>query len=228
MNKTYTLIYAMVFLLFASFKTSTECEYAGSNIGFAKTQTETAIAKDDINQARFFAYKALNAIEKSKKQLAECGCAYAEIDMEEGLQNLKLATKATSLSATRLLLERALEHTLHGLESLGAHHLHMSKYGNDFLVLNTKIAKINGPFSKEEGVNTLHEKIDSSLEKYKASLNRIVASVACEEARAFAEAIFDHCEKELLRSDISDGKKYYNLRTKQITAAALLRIPNCL
>lgn len=121
MNKTYIFISVMALLLFSSFTDNIECEYVGSNVGFAKTQTEAAISKDDINQARFYAYKALNAIEKSKKQLAVCGCEYAEIDLEEGLINLKMATKATSLNAIRIFLERSLKYTLSGIEALESH-----------------------------------------------------------------------------------------------------------
>lgn len=228
MNKTYIFICAVAFMLFSSFKTNMECQYAGSNISFAKTQTETALVKDDINKARYFAYKAINAMEKTKKQLADCGCEYAEVDLDEGLRKLKLATKATSLSATKMLLEKSLEHTLNGLESLEAHHLHTSKYGNEVLVLNTSPIKNEAAILKEQGIESLNEKIDISLEKYTASLKKIVESVGCKEARAFAQNIFEHCEKELLKDNLSEGKKYYNLRTKEITAEALLRIPNCL
>lgn len=229
MNKTYILICAAALILFSSFTSNMECEYAGSNINFAKTQTETAIAIDDINKARFYAYKALNAIEKSKKQLVVCGCEYAESDLEEGLKNLKLATKATSLNATRIFLERSLALTLRGLESLESHDQHQSKYGNDLLALNSTTSAKNGEtLLKYQGLASLNEKIDISLEKYKASLQKIVESVDCKEARAFAENIFENCEKELLKPNLTDGKKYYNLRTKEITADALLRIPDCL
>ncbi len=229
MNKTYLFISAMALVLFSSFTSNMECEYAGSNINFVKSQTEAAIAIDDINKARFYAYKALNAIEKSKKQLAMCGCEYAEIDLEEGLNNLKMATKATSLNATRIFLERSLTYTLGGIEALESHDLHQSKYGNDLLALNTSTATKNKTvLSTEQSITTLNEKIDISLEKYKASLQKIVETVSCKEARAFAKNIFDNCEKELLKSDLSEGKKYYNLRTKEITADALLRIPDCL
>lgn len=228
-NKTYILICAVALILFTSFTSNMECEYAGSNIGFAKTQTETAIVKDDINEARFFAYKALNAIEKSKKQLAVCGCEYAEFDLEEGLKNLKLATKATSLNATRIFLERSLVHTIIGLETLESHDQHQSKYGNNLLALNSTTSTKNGEtILKAQGLTSLNKKIDISLKKYTASLQKIVESVNCKEARAFVKNIFENCEKELLKPDLSEGKKYYNLRTKEITANALLRISDCL
>ena len=74
MKYYYPIHIVVLVFLFSSFKVDKACEYAGSNINYVKTQTEKAIAVDDINQARYFAYKALNAIEKSKNQLKECGC----------------------------------------------------------------------------------------------------------------------------------------------------------
>lgn len=226
MNKTLIIISAMVLMLFSSFTPNMECEYAGSNIGFAKTQTELAIAKEDINTARYHAFKALNAFEKSKTQLSICGCQYAGIEMQEGLRNLKLATKATSLSAAKVLLKRSLKHTIDGLESLEAHELHESSYDSEALTLNT----INGKpmISVEEGITSLQDKIDKSLQKYKQSLKVVMESADCKSAKAYAQNVFDHCEKELLKPNLSEEKKYYNLKTKEITADALLRIPDCL
>lgn len=228
MNKIYFYIVAVAMVLFSSFSSNLECEYAGSNIGYAKTLTEKAIQIDDINQARYFAYKALSAIEKSKKQLTVCGCKYAVEGMEESLSSLKLATKATTLNGTHVLLTRSLEHTKGGLEALEEHDLHESKYASDVLALNTKDAAEKNASLKETSVKTLTEKIDISLENYRNSLNKVVETVDCHEAKAFAQRVFDNCEQELLKENLSEGKKYYNLKTKEITAEALIRIGECI
>ena len=227
MKYYYSIFIVVLVLLFSSFKVDEACEYAGSNINYVKTQTEKAIAVDDINQARYFAYKALNAIDKSKNQLKECGCEYAAESIAEGLSNLKLAIKATSLNSTRILLNRALENTLGGLESLEEHELHDSKYGSNLLAMNTIVAKKEKASMKKPGKKELERKIDLSLEKYKESLNKIVNSVDCKEARAFAENIYSHCEQQLLLPNLTEGKKYYNLKTKDITAAALQKLNDC-
>ncbi len=227
MKNNYPLLLVVSVILFSSFKVDKACEYAGSNINYVKTQTEKAIAVDDINQARYFAYKALNAIEKSKDQLKECGCEYAAESIAEGLSNLILATKATSLNGTRILLSRALENTLGGIESLEEHELHNSKYGSTLLVMNTTMAKNKMTSMKTPGKKQLERKIDVSLEKYRISLDKIVNSVNCTEARAFAEKIYSHCEQQLLNSNLSEGKKYYNLKTKEITANALIILNDC-
>ena len=227
MKYRYSIHIVVLVFLFSSFKVDKACEYAGSNINYVKTQTEKAIAVDDINQARYLTYKALNAIEKSKNQLMECGCEYATENITESLSNLKLATKATSLNSTRILLNRALENTLGGLESLAEHELHDSKYGSNLLAMNTVVDKKEKTSKKKPGKKEFERKIDVSLEKYRESLNKIVNTVDCIEARAFAENIYLHCEQQLLLPNLTEGKKYYNLKTKDITAAALKRLNDC-
>lgn len=227
MKKIYFTLLLIAFCLFSSFKPSVACEYAGSNIGFVRSQTERAITINDINKARFFAYKALNAIEKSKKQLNKCGCDYAAKNIEEGLDNLKKAIKATTLSGTRILLNRALENTLGSLEALEKHELHNSKFASDVLVMNTVQANNPKIAMKRFDMKSLHQKIDESLLNYQESLNTIVNTVNCKEARAYAKKVFNHCEAQLLKPNLSEGKKYYNLRTKEITAEAILRLGDC-
>lgn len=230
MIKTYIPFITIIsFLIFSSFTVNLECEYAESTIAIAKSNTEKAIDVDDINQARYYAYKALNAIEKSKKQLEICGCSYAKKDLEEGLNNLILATKATTLDATHELLLKSLDYTLEGLNALTYHDLHESNQNKDkdIAMANTTInpTEIELPVSTKR--NSIHDTIDNSLEKYRLSLDNVVKTVDCKEAYNFTEKIVEQCEKQLLRNDLSDGKKYYYLRTKDITAKALARIGNC-
>lgn len=227
MRVSYLLVCVASFVLCSSFAPSMECEYAGSNVNFAKSQTTTALSKDNINTARYHAYKALNAIVKSKKQLAACGCQDADLELEEALQTLKIATKAASLSATKVLLERALEYTGNGLLALEEHHLHDSKYNTDALALNTINSDNVSAALQNSNIASLNQKIDISLKKYEASLAEIVTSVPCKEARDYAENIFENCEKELLKQNLSEGKKYYNLRTKEITKKALAMLTKC-
>ncbi|MFK5973952.1 MAG: hypothetical protein QM485_11840 [Flavobacteriaceae bacterium] len=228
MKKIHFTLFLVAFCLFSSFKPSAACEYAGSNINFVRSQTEKAIIINDINKARYFAYKALNAIEKSKKQLNECGCDYAAKNIEEGLDNLKKAIKATTLNSTRILLKRALENTLGSLEALEKHDLHNSNFASDVLVLNTVEANTTKTALKRFDMRFLHQKIDESLLNYQESLNTIINTVNCKEAKAYADKVFNHCETQLLKPNLSEGKKYYNLKTKQITAKALASLGECL
>jgi len=203
------------------------CEYASSNLGLVQTQTEKAIAENDLNKVRFFSYKALNAIEKTKKELTECGCEDANELIEEGKENLKQTVKANTLTDAKRLLRNALQNVLDGLSALEDHERHVSKYPTDVLAMNTAETENTESYSKIPTEDELHRKIDASLIDYQFSLDNIVETVDCKEALEFATRVYNNCESELLKPNLSEGKKYYNLRTKEITANALERLRDC-
>ena len=221
----FILLLSLPGLMFA---TDNACDYAGSNIGFIRSQTEKALAAEDVNQSRYFAYKALNAIEKSKEQLKECGCEYAYKSILEGLDNLKKATRVSSLQGTRILLQRALENTMGSLDALEEHEeLHESKYAGDVLAMNTRTAEENRLKAIQPKGKALEKKIDQFLEDYRQSLDKVVRSVNCREAYAYAIKVYEHCEQQLLNPELTEAKKYYNLKTQEITAEALKELENC-
>jgi len=226
--KTFCLLLSILaFSLFSSFATSDACNYAGSNFGFVKTQTEKALANNNLNKSKFFTYKAIKTIQATTGKLDDCGCADAAVNIKESLSNLRAATRATSLNGSRILLQEALQHTIDALKSLSQHETHDTMISSKEYVMNTSVEfqkKVTtSNFEKIE----LHKKIDTSLLKYEASLNSAVDSLKCSDAKAFADRIFEHCEQELLKNNLSEAKKYYNFKTKEITAKALERMGNC-
>ncbi|NAS11207.1 hypothetical protein [Poritiphilus flavus] len=228
MKRRYYIWYATVFLTLSSFSFNKACDYAGSNIGYVRSQTEKALEAKDINTSRFYAYKALNAIEKSKKQFEECGCKQMINSIYESLDNLKKATRVSSLNGTKLLLTRALDNALTSLEALEEHdELHDSPYDSQLLAMNTvESEKKKNAFVELNG-KKLEDKIDESLKNFEASLENVVNSVDCKEAYVFTNRIYKHCELQLLKQDLSEAKKYYNLRTKEIAEAALVKLEAC-
>jgi hypothetical protein len=197
-------------------------------MGFAKSQINQALQTDDINKARFFTYKALNAMEKSKNKLKKCGCTYAKSAMDESLDLLLLASKATTLQGTKIYLSRSMELTSDTMLVLDSHDTHNnSNYSDDVLAMNTSSTPGGKITLKYTIPLSLNEKIDISLERYRSSLDKVVNTVNCKEAKEFAQRIFDECESQLLKANLSEGKKYYNLRTKEITQEALHKIGKC-
>ena len=226
--KIICVILAVVTLgLFSSFKITKACAYAESNLGYIKSQTRKALEQNDINITRLFAYRAIKAIEKSKDQFKDCGCIYAATIIDENTKNLKMATKANSLSSAKIHLNKSLENTLESIELLTKHDSHSSTYKPGSLIIYTETVKKEGLIMKSPVDKYLYTVVDQSLIKYETSLNKIVNTVNCKDAFAFANKIHSHCEQQLLISNLTEGKKYYNLRTKQITAKALKSIGDC-
>ncbi|SKB26803.1 hypothetical protein [Maribacter arcticus] len=227
MKKATYIFCTLAVLALSSFRTNLDCEYANSNMGFAKSQITAALLTDDINQARFYAYKAVNALEKSKNQLKVCGCTFAKASMNENLDTLVLATKSTTLEGTRTYLDKSIELINNTMFVLDSHDSHNSTYANDVLSMNTNTASKTVINTKNSKSLSLNDKIDLSLAKYKVSLEKVVATINCKDAKAFAQRIFDECENQLLKPNLTEGSKYYNLRTKEITQNALNKIGDC-
>jgi hypothetical protein len=177
--------------------------------------------------SKYFAYKALNAIVKSKSQLEDCGCEHAMELILESSENLTNATRATSLASAKILLSKALDNALGSIEALDEHDSHDSKYNNDVLAMNTKTSIAEKDSQKLLTNKTLESKVDIALEKFKVSLDKVVESVDCKEALAFTQNVYDICEQQLMKPNLSEGKKYYNLKTKEIAANALKKLGDC-
>jgi len=228
MKTIYLMLAVFLISLFSSYKTSNACTYAESNMTYVISQTKKAISQNDINKVKLYTYRAINALEKSKKQFKKCDCEYATNAINEGTESLKKATKATSLSKVKSLLDKALKNTLKSVDYLVEHGSHKkSRYGDNVLAMNTKADEDKNNIKKKSSEKSLYTIVDESLVKYETSLNKIVNTVDCKEARAFANRIYLHCEQQLLTPNLTEGKKYYNLRTKEITAEALETIGDC-
>ncbi len=186
-----------------------------------------AIKAENINKSRYHAYKALSAIDKSKKQFENCDCEYATKSIDETTANLKNATRASTMASTRILLGKAIQNAIGSLDALNEHELHKSKYASDVLAMNTKESEQEKITMRLPEQSVLHDKIDKSLLSYEKSLTKVVNSLECNEAYDYAINVFQNCEKQLLRTDMTEAKMYYNLKTKSITEKALKKLEAC-
>ncbi len=230
MKSKFLLLCAFCSLTLSSFSNSERaCEYVGSNIEYITSQTQKALLETEINKTKYETYKAINAIEKTKTHLNDCGCSYASKNLFKGLENLIKATKTSSVKAAHVLLKRVLINTSSSIEALKKHHLHKSKYQNDVLTLNTNDSFENKSnlYSKMPSEREMRQKIDVSLEKFETSLTNVISILDCSEAKAYMKKVQSECQQELFREDLSDSKRYYNLRTKSIVTNALNKLPKC-
>lgn len=216
------------FWLHANAGPANACTNAGSLIGFIENHVQNSLKADDLNLTRYHAYKALNTLEKSREQMQACGCDYAVKHLEQGVENLKMATRVNSLEGARILLRRALDDARAGRDAFDEHDArHDGPYDNDLLSVNTLASEVSTGPSRPETEAQLRTRIDQSLQAYENSLREVVQGVPCHEALTFVERIYAHCERQLLREDLTPAKRYYNLRTKELTESALDQLRSC-
>ncbi len=219
------LLGILILLLTSSFKNRNACEYATSNLEYIKSQTKAAIVASDFELAKYYSYKALNGIEKTKLNFLDCGCEGAIESLEKSLSYLKNAVKADSFESSKGLLHQALENTVTGLKVLRIFELEFSSdYGNDLLILNTKDALEHQDGSLLPKGKHLKEKVHNCLLGFETSLEKVVNEIEHDEASQFVANIHEEAELMLLDTELSEPKKQYYQRIKTITQGALERL----
>jgi hypothetical protein len=204
------------------------CMNTEAMIGFVKEQTGQALEEQDLSLIRYHAFKALNTIERSKAQLEACGCDYARKNLMEGLENLKLSTRVTTLEGTRIPLARAMDYIKAAREALEQHEsTHDRPFGQQLIAVDNSVPTQTQAKRILEEEKALESKIEKALQNYERSLNEVVEGVPCEEALVFVKRIYAHSQNQLERGDQTPAKKFYNLRTKEITEKAMARLGDC-
>ena len=204
------------------------CVNAESMIRYVEEQTEQALEEKQLDQIRYHTYKALNAIERTRIQLQTCGCDYARKNLLESLEKLKLASRVTTLEGTRIPLIRAMDYIKAGKEALKQHEdMHERPFGQQLMVTESGMPSQTQAKRLIEEEKALEAKIEEALVNYRQSLDEVVEGVPCDEALVFVQRVYAHCEKQLQNEDLTPARKYYNLRTKEITENALARLGEC-
>ena len=228
MNAHRFLIALAGWFLLLSATPEEACSNAEDMIRFVEEQTEQALELEEIDLIRYHAYKAVNAIERTRTQLNACGCEYTRKNLIESLENLKLATRVTTLEGTRIPLARAMDYIHAGKEALKAHDkTHERPFGQQLMTSEAGVPSKTQAKRLIEEEKALEAKIEDALINYQKSLDEVVEGVPCEEALVFVKRIYAHCEKQLENEGLTPAKKYYNLRTKEITEVALDRLSKC-
>jgi hypothetical protein len=222
-------VIGIIFLWFmSSFTARNACEYANSNLQYIKSKIQEAIVAKELEMAKYYAYKALNGIEKTRANFEDCGCEGAIESLEGTSYELKQATKAESLETSKKSLHLALENTLIGIKVLRIFEQEVSSnYGNDILVLNTQDALNNQDNIFLTPSHSVREQVHSCLLGFESSLDKVVKEVECDEAQRFVKNIYEEARLVLLNTELSEHKKQYHQRVLVLAQDALERLGDC-
>jgi hypothetical protein len=215
-------------LLFTtSFTTYNACEFANSNTLYIKDQTLLAFEASEFQMVKYHAYKALTGIEKAKNNFKDCGCEDAMEGIVRTKANLKNATKAPSIYDAKTFVHIALRNADISINALQEFEQKASTaYGNDYLTVNTNQSHITDDVISFKG-NTLSDKIENGVAKFKSSLDKMIAINDCSIALKYVQETHNLSLKKSLDETISPGKRYYHKRIKEITSKALEQLKDC-
>lgn len=214
--------------LMVSFTTYDACEFANTNTIYIKNQTELAYNAGEFKMVKYYAYKALTGIEKAKTNFEDCGCDAAIKGINRTKENLKNATRAPSIYDAKTFVEIALKNTHLSIDAIENYkENNASIYGEGFLTLNTKKSDlINDDIVKLEG-NTLSEKIEHGISKFKMSLTKMIAANDCAIALNYVHVTYELSARKYADDNVSPGKRHYHKRIMEVTAEALETLKDC-
>ncbi|MEP0134255.1 MAG: hypothetical protein ABJJ25_08500 [Eudoraea sp.] len=93
----------MTATLFASAK----CDNTYSSASYALNHTKKSISSKNFDHQKYYAYKALEALEKVKNQIAVCGCDNAMDPILDGIENLEKAADPKDFEMGRYYTKKA-------------------------------------------------------------------------------------------------------------------------
>lgn len=93
----------MTATLFASAK----CDNTYSSASYALNHTKKSLSSKNFDHQKYFAYKALEALEKVKNQIAACGCDKAMDPILDGIENLEKASDPKDFEMGRYFTKKA-------------------------------------------------------------------------------------------------------------------------
>ncbi|WP_299162035.1 hypothetical protein [uncultured Eudoraea sp.] len=93
----------MTATLFASAK----CDNTYSSASYALNHTKKSISSKNFDHQKYYAYKALEALEKVKNQIEVCGCDKAMDPILDGIENLEKASDPKDFEMGRYYTKKA-------------------------------------------------------------------------------------------------------------------------
>lgn len=105
--KTTTLFFLLILI---AQSTSAQCNSAYSQATYALTHSKKSLNSNNFDHQRYYADRAVEALEKAKTLVENCGCSQATSPILDGLDNLHQATDPIDWESGRFYVKHAYEH----------------------------------------------------------------------------------------------------------------------
>ena len=153
------LVFCLWILLGLSYVQAKEldCSEAHSPASYALFHTKKALKADNFDHQKYYAERALEAFEKTKSMIENCGCQNALVAIDTGSENLKKAIDPEDWDKGRFFTKKALADAENMIDFL---ELCTSGSGGTRYSSNNDNSYASASNAKNENVNAQKEIID--------------------------------------------------------------------
>ncbi|MCX2719432.1 hypothetical protein [Lentiprolixibacter aurantiacus] len=118
MNPKFLLILTVLVSLICSSTPKSSCADAYTSASYGLSHTKKAFKAHNFDHQKYYAARALEALEKTESLVGDCGCTGAMDAIELGIENLEEAKDPADWKMGRYYSKRAMEKTYSILENL--------------------------------------------------------------------------------------------------------------
>ena len=241
MKKYYIFLLSLCFLNTAFAQTS--CSEANSDMNYAYSHVKSAYDSNNISDLKYFAYRSLEAMNRTVPILKDCGCQPTLDIIERGIDLLTKVDPAESWEDGRFYVKRARELAREGIGSLDQCN-QITVEEEELLTLEMEQSALKQKQQElERQQQALQQRLQAQQQKEQIVQKEILMtsydSALSSNLKSYNEALKNcDCNSQLEKPEINNEdviimedkaiKEYYVDAIKALTSRYIIKLESCL
>jgi hypothetical protein len=232
MNPKLIVIFAAVISLFCSSSPQSVCADAYTSASYGLSHSKKAFNAHNFDHQKYYAGRALEALEKTRDLVGECGCTGAMNSIEDGMENLEEALDPTDWKMGRYYSKKAMENAYSVLENLD-----LCSMSEDSVTeqsetdSDSKTGSSATSDSVEDETEEAIQEFEATAREQLENLNKKIAELCqrlgCDNAKLAMEQTNTDLPQGRVFSSLEEAMDYYKAQTITAYEQAAMAVKQC-
>jgi len=208
MNSKLFFTLSVFVIILCSYTPKSNCADAYTSASYGLSHSKKAFKAHNFDHQKYYAGRALEALENTRDLVGECGCDGAMNSLADGIENLEEAMDPVDWKMGRYYTQRAMDNTYAVLENLDI--CSMDGEATAQNEGNTENeSQTNNSEENEQALVEFEQAVQENLKQLNEKIKEQCSLMGCESSEfVLDEASFINIKKETFKS-IEDAQKFY-------------------
>jgi hypothetical protein len=232
MNPKLFVTLAIAVSLFCSSSPQSACADAYTSASYGLSHSKKAFNAHNFDHQKYYAGRALEALEKARGLVGECGCAGAMNSIEDGMKNLEEALDPADWKMGRYYSKRAVENTYSLLENLDLCSMsedspakQSGTDGNNEIRSSASRDLVEG--HTEEAIREFEATAREQLEQLNEKIAELCQRLGCDNPLVAMEQAHTELPKGRVFSSLEEAMDHYKAQTIRAYEQAATAMKQC-
>ncbi len=230
--KTYFTLFAC---LLTQLGIQANCTNAYASAGYSLAHAKKSLSANNFEHQQYYADRSLQAFEKAKLSVEECGCDASLNPIMDGIENLENALAQTDWDMGRYYTKRALENAQNLLESLDIcsnnnapdPNTTSGSTLNETVVDEETIAHNTSLVSELESQINFQRSAETDIATLENAIRELALLFECDKAMQILKGRKVRAEDDLRPETMAETKSYYISQVVSMHNKALFALLEC-